>query len=544
MLKIFLAEDEFVVREGIKNNVDWAGHGYEFVGEASDGELAFPMIQRLKPDIVITDIKMPFMDGLELSRLIKKEFPWMEIIILSGYAEFEYAKEAISIGVAHYLTKPISGADLLKEIDDLAVRIEEKKQERNLREKYMHEMEEVSEEERRKLFAHMVTGDMSVTELLEQADALEMDITADRYNIMLLQMVSSHHTKAEYSGSVIEVYEKLTELVEKENALIFDRNLEGKAIILRAESDDELKKRQEELIEQIKEVLLRYAHITYYGGIGVPVGRLTELPMSYKKASFAYAHRYFTDVSEFRSCEEQEEERKSEDDFSISSVDPKEVDRSRLTEFLRKGQRGEIEYFIGGFAENIGENALRSNMFRQYLIMDAYFAVCTFVEEIGGDRQKIEAYDFATNDMKDMDAVLDYLKRIIYEALEIRDNSVNNRYVTVIDEVKRYIDENFADEELSLNKLASHVNFSPNHLSMIFSAQTGVTFIKYLTDYRMNKAKEMLRCTSLRSVDISMEVGYKDPHYFSYLFKKTQGMTPTRYRNGRDEEGNAEVDEE
>ena len=104
MLKIFLVEDEFVVREGIKNNVDWEAHGYDFCGEASDGELAYSMIQKEKPDIVITDIRMPFMDGLTLSKLIKKEMPWIEIIILTGHAEFEYAKEGIKIGVAQYLS--------------------------------------------------------------------------------------------------------------------------------------------------------------------------------------------------------------------------------------------------------------------------------------------------------------------------------------------------------------------------------------------------------------------------------------------------------
>ena len=97
MLKVFLVEDEFVIREGIKNNIDWKAHGYEFCGEAGDGELAYPMIQKLRPDIVITDIRMPFMDGLELSRLIRKELPDTEIIILSGYQEFEYAKEAIKL---------------------------------------------------------------------------------------------------------------------------------------------------------------------------------------------------------------------------------------------------------------------------------------------------------------------------------------------------------------------------------------------------------------------------------------------------------------
>ena len=129
MLKVFLVEDEFVIREGIKNNIDWASHGYEFCGEAGDGEVAYPMIQKCKPDIVITDIRMPFMDGLELSKLIKKEMPWIEIIILTGFEEFAYAKEAIKLGVAQYLSKPISGDELLQELGQLAEKIQEKKRE-------------------------------------------------------------------------------------------------------------------------------------------------------------------------------------------------------------------------------------------------------------------------------------------------------------------------------------------------------------------------------------------------------------------------------
>ncbi|QHQ63184.1 response regulator [Anaerocolumna sedimenticola] len=120
MIKIFLVEDEVVVREGIKNNINWLENGFLFCGEASDGELAYPLIQKAKPDIVITDIRMPFMDGLELSRLIKKEMPKVKIIILSGYGEFEYAKEAINIGITEYLLKPINGASLLSSVKGIA----------------------------------------------------------------------------------------------------------------------------------------------------------------------------------------------------------------------------------------------------------------------------------------------------------------------------------------------------------------------------------------------------------------------------------------
>ena len=100
MVKVYLVEDEIIIRQSIKNSIDWEKEGYEFVGDASDGELALPVILKEKPDILITDIRMPFMDGLELSRMVKAELPDIKIVILSGYDDFEYAKQAIKIGVA------------------------------------------------------------------------------------------------------------------------------------------------------------------------------------------------------------------------------------------------------------------------------------------------------------------------------------------------------------------------------------------------------------------------------------------------------------
>ena len=107
MVKVFLVEDEAIIRHGIRDNIDWASHGFEFAGEAGDGEYAYPLILKAQPDILVTDIKMPFMDGLELSRLVKKTLPRTRIIVLSGYNEFEYAKEAIKIGISDYLLKPV-----------------------------------------------------------------------------------------------------------------------------------------------------------------------------------------------------------------------------------------------------------------------------------------------------------------------------------------------------------------------------------------------------------------------------------------------------
>lgn len=537
MLKVFLVEDEFVMREGIKNNIDWNSHGYEFCGEASDGELAFPMIQKLNPDIVITDIKMPFMDGLELSRLIKKELPFTEIIILSGYEEFEYAKEAIKIGVSQYLTKPINGEELLREVDLLAEKISEKRKEREIREKYVREMEENFLGERKNLFQYLVTGSKSMSELLEISDKLNIDLSAIWYRVALVKIQSMNHARDEYSNSLVQIEQKLKAIDADRGLLVFDRNLEGQALIFKADSREELDKIQKDYLGKMRDLLGDYTQIRYFVGIGMPVNRLSELPSSFEQASHAFAHRYLVKESCIWNYEEMEQNIYHDEEFNISNVNPKQLDRSKLREFLKFGDREEVIYFVEEYFKDLGPNAMKSNMFRQYIILDAYFCVVDFLDSLQFQKDELEPLDVTSGILQSEETAIKYVIRIIEKALELREKTASNRYGGIVDEVKKYIDKNYADEDLSLNVLASHVNFSPNHLSMVFSQQTGKTFIKYLTDFRMSKAKELLRCTGKRSSEISLEVGYKDPHYFSYLFKKTQGMTPTQYRGGKSQEG-------
>ncbi|MBQ8547074.1 MAG: response regulator [Lachnospiraceae bacterium] len=538
MIKVFLVEDEFVVREGIKKTIDWEAHGYEFCGEAGDGELAYPLIQKLKPDIVITDIKMPFMDGLALSKLIKKEMPWIEIMILSGFEEFEYAKEGIKLGIAQYLTKPINGTDLLREIDAVAEKIREKARERAIREKYIKEMKEGYAKERKDLFHDLVTGSKSMAELLEHAGKLEIDLSAIWYNILLFKMQPVKQGHDEYSNRLIEIEKQIAELAESRELLLFQRELEGVAFLFRADSEEELKEKQKDLINELEHLLADDKEIRYFGGVGVAVNRMSELPLCFEKASHVFAHRYFVKESVVLQPEEAEDSLAvPREDFSLSEVNPKHMDRSKIRDFLKMGQKEEVIYFVEEFFKAMGSGALSSTIFRQYVIMDVYFCVTEFLEELQIPRDKIDVPDVSAESMQSEKSMVAYVVEIMKSALELRENAASNRYRNVLDEVIGYIEKHYAEEELSLNVLASHVNFSPNHLSMIFSQQTGKSFIKYLTEYRMQKAKELLRCTGKRSSEISVEVGYKDAHYFSYLFKKTQGMTPTQYRGGKNAEG-------
>ncbi len=136
MIKVFLVEDETIIRQGIRNNIDWKAHGLELVGEAEDGEYAYPMILKSRPDILLTDVKMPFMDGLELSHLVRKELPGTKIIILSGYDDFAYAKEAIKIGISEYLLKPVTPSALIDALKKAAEGIQEEREHSRLLERY------------------------------------------------------------------------------------------------------------------------------------------------------------------------------------------------------------------------------------------------------------------------------------------------------------------------------------------------------------------------------------------------------------------------
>ena len=533
MLKVFLVEDEYVVREGIKNNIDWKGHGYDFCGEAGDGEVAYSMIQKLKPDIVITDIKMPFMDGITLSRMIKSEFPWIEIIILTGYEDFQFAREAIKIGVSCYLLKPVNGENLIKEVDAISEKIREKKSEREAAQRYEEEMRERTELDKREFFNTLVQGGKSTSELISEAKALSIDISALRYNIMLLKIWSDKHDIGEYSNSVVRVEEAVRNIAEENSALFFDFKVEGTALLFKGDDDNDIKKKTDRAIGAMKELFSAYKHIRYFGAVGQPVGRVSEIHTSFDWASRAFAHLYLTSENGF--LVGSKEGLRPENNVDIlSEIDPKHIDRRLMKRFLRAGEESEITFFLEEYLNNIGDHALRSKMLRQYIAMDVYFCIADFAEnELGLAREEMEEkFPFPGNEvLSDEEMTHDYLSEILALALSLREDHTLGRYHDVIKDAIAYINEHYSDEELSLNTLAAQVNFSPNHLSSIFKQETGQPFIKYLTDYRMNMAKELLSRTSKKSNEIGILVGYKDPHYFSYLFKKTQGVTPTQYRN-------------
>lgn len=537
MLKVFLAEDEIVMREGIKNNIPWEEEGFDFVGEASDGELAYPMIRKLKPDIVITDIRMPFMDGLELSRLIKKDCPDISIIILSGYDEFEYAKEAIKIGVTEYLVKPISSAKLLEAVKEVGEQIEKENEKRKYLEQFKNEMKEMERHEKEKFLHEILSARTSMTELLEKGAKLNIHLAAGVYNIILFMLRKAEDTEGGYSEELAAAECAMLELAEQEPDLYaFSRGVDGVRFLLLGEDEAQLAGKREDFLNTLTQRMESYKEVQYFGGVGSTVNRLRELQESYESASRAFSFRYMLPYSRIIYADKLEEIKVNDKDAEINlkELDFGKIDRRILKNFLTKGLLEEVPHFIEDYFSSIGNSNIESILFRQYITSDMYFCTAAFVEELGCDSEStIETcggFKAVSEVLSSVAETKEYLKRLIGEAMLLREKVSVKKYGGIIDDAKHYIEENFDSEDISLNSVAAHVNISASHFSSIFSQEEGRTFIEYLTALRMNKAKELLMCSSLKSSEIGYSVGYKDPHYFSYLFKKTQNCTPREYR--------------
>lgn len=534
-IKVFLVEDEIVVREGIKKNINWQQEGFEFAGEASDGELAYPLIQSAKPDILITDIKMPFMDGLELSRLVKKELPDIKILVLSGYNEFEYAKEAINIGITEYLVKPISGAKLLETVKKVAITIEEERQQRQFLLAYQKEQAESEQLARQRMFGNLVSGKYPVSTLLGEGREIGMDLAATQYNILLFQVFTGEEAE-NYSDELNQLTVRLEELVQDmQRVIMIDRGVEGFAFLIKGWEDNPIEEFLSGFLEKLEEAVKAYPRMEYFGGVGTVVERLSELKSCFEKASHAYAYRYIWDRNQIVTGETKEEKKMVDEELNLGALNVKNLERNAVERFLATGLKAEASDFVEEYFHSLGEQNIQSMLFRQYITMDAYITAAGAVEKLGYDSAVVveECGDFKS--MADVftttEQTASYLVHVLETAVKLRDAVSQKKYVQLLEDAKEYIRQNFQNEEISLNTVAASVNLSPNHFSTIFSQETGQTFVEYLTSVRMERAKELLRNSTMKTSDIAFEVGYRDAHYFSYLFKKTQECTPREYRS-------------
>ena len=538
MLKTFLVEDEVVVRETIKKMIPWEEYGFSLVGEAADGEMALPLIRKTKPDLLITDIKMPFMDGLTLAKIVKKDHPDTRIVILSGYDDFNYAKQAISIGVEDYLLKPITKKAFIERLEEIRKHYENEQVQKDYYEKFRREIQAYEKNASRDFFEALISGKMNIGEIYEYGEKLGIDIGAEAYNIIIFTLDTEETVLGTYDGPSAwenSVHEKIERyFMDQESAMLFRNTAFSYAVLIKGTADT-IRKNTQDQIERLCEILDQGEKSgKWFLASGEPAERLSSLSHCYRTASRTFARRYLFGGHVLRYEESQEDMISGNDDIKkLGQVDVNALDPAILKKFLSSGLKEETGEFVKGYFQAIGREPMESLVFRNYVVLNIRFSVLSFLKELNcelNDLEKEETEKVLSVTEKSTDKAIDYCEDLISRAIEKRDENTGNQSRGILKDALKYINEHYMDEEISLNVVAGSVNVSSNHFSALFSQNMGQTFSEKLTSLRMEKARELLRCTGLRSSEIAGRVGYKDAHYFSYIFKKTQGMTPSEYR--------------
>ena len=534
MVKLFLAEDEIAMREGIKRNIPWEDIGVEFCGEGGDGELAWPVILEQKPDIVITDIKMPFMDGLQLAGLIRRELPDTRIVILSGYSEFEYAQEALRIGVTEYLLKPITPKKLREVIEKLASSVEEEKQKKEERIDWLaEERREKSEHDRRRLFKMLISGGMSSHSILEQADEMGLKIGAPYYGLLLLYVIPEENNRDQEMTD--EMFAEIAQ--EALGYYVFEHSMDSVAVLLAGKTSDEITGLTGCIRDKAASFLEGTGQLHYFISSGRVVSHLSQIHEVYHEVYRAASGRFFlppdrvvTSDMPFHKLLSNDNPRPIDTDEALQKGNL----RSIWENFMRTGTLQEAGDFVEDAFSSIGEANASSILFLNYLTMDCYFSMVRFLKDLGRDPQEVNA---SIGDINEVMGALSspedskmYLTRYLEEVIRQRDTSASSRNDQIIKNALSYIDNNFTDGSMSLQSTAAFAGLSPNRFSTLFSHEMGETFIEYLIRKRIERACELLMTTDMKSFEVAYASGYNDPHYFSATFKKLKGMSPMEYR--------------
>ena len=516
MYSVFAVDDESLVLEGIRSKIDWEGNGFVFAGEATDGEIALSMLQELKPDILITDIKMPFMDGLQLAEAIKRTQPWIKIIILSGHDEFDYAKKAISIGIEDYLLKPFTPDELLTSLNKTAAQIDKERKQLSDISRLREELKSNETLVKKEFLNNLVHGSADTNTIMQKSSELGISRIVSRTD-----NIQSQQEACSLLNSYSAAWEQAVSFFHHSNHLV---------CIFKGSSEKELEDTIFHAAETIGHIATKNDDCAVLTAIGKTVEHLSQLNISYEDAK----HILELGINSEKSMENQNRIISSDDlqSSSLDLLDFKENDP--LVDRLKYASQNDISAIIDESMTLIRNNPGQFKVFASYLLVDLIFAVSKLVEKLGGDIKELNPEilqrSFIDSAVSDEQRFMETLKQVLTFALNFRDSKMTGKYGDVILKAKHFIEENYADQNTTLSSVAEAVCLSPNHFSTIFSQECKTTFIEYLTNVRMENAKRLIRETDMKGYDIAYECGFSDPHYFSYIFKKNTGLSPREYK--------------
>ena len=527
MYSLIIAEDEALVREVLVNADYWKLCGITRIFEARNGAEACRLMQSESVDFILTDIRMPVMDGLELLFHVKETNPDIECVMLTGFDDFEYVRTAMRLGASDYLLKPVKDEELMQLFLKLAGRRQEKRLEQYRRALELSEWKQSRQLLREQFLADWFSGRKTDPEWIERKrNELDIVWNADDYVVMLLEADRSCGLAERYSRRDLELLHygirNIAEEVLSEGFGQFYIFPDDERLVIWREAADEAE--MEERLKRIRRSVKQYLKITVTIGISKRHTAVSDVYQAYLEAMNSLKMKWYlgSDRTFFFDRLPQEEGRPF---FHREFQD-------RLHHAVAMGDEEQLQSHVAGlFAEvrskKISALQIEHMMLAVMQIVQEHMEPAEFDAQFGNSPEK---WLDRARSLDTIDEIETFVASCFRQAMEASRQRRKHKKSKLISDVLQYLDEHYK-EDISLQQLADRFFVNASYLSRLFKEEVGHIFTKHVMRLRVEKAQHLLKTTHLKIYEVSEAVGYSDVKYFNKIFKDFTGLTPAEYRN-------------
>ncbi|MDS0524241.1 response regulator [Clostridium sp. SHJSY1] len=538
MYKLLLVDDEDEVREGIVKKIEWEKYGFELIGEARNGREALEIAEKDMPDIVITDIKMPFMDGITLSQELRKSIPTVRIVILTGFDEFEYAQKAVNLKVTEYVLKPISSEDLINILLKLKTQLDDeiaKKEDIDLLKTHYIKSLPILKE---KFFSSLISSRLKKDEIYDKCKNYGINLEGALFAAVVISidddiLTKDHRYKfgeeEEFKiYAVLNIVTEIGDIYDIHNIFIHNDRI----VLIISDSEEKSEILSTEILsilEEIRQSVEKYLKLEVTIGLGTMEKDISMISDSWENAIAALDYRLILGSNRIIWIEDIEPNSKDKIIFDKSM-------EHELESSIKVGTEIEVTETIDRMFNKLIDTRASYKDYQIYLL-EMLTAILKAAQSSNVDLTIIFGTDYnlfvELYKINDLKYVKKWFKEISVKIMNhIMDERKDNCEYLVA-KAKEYIHKNYNDSEININGICSYLHISQTYFSLLFKKETRMTFTNYLTLVRMNEAKKLLRTTTMKTFQVAQEIGYSESNYFSYCFKRHFGISPSEYRNSK-----------
>ncbi len=530
MYKAVLVDDEALIRDAISKTIPWNTFGFELAATCQNARQVVQLLNEQPLDLVITDICMPFMDGLELAKYIYENHPQVMVIIISGYDDFDYAKQAVRYKVQDYLLKPITAAEFSQILEKVRTLLDQRAQEQEYLSKMKHTYDENLPTLKNRFLAGLIApSPMAADYISDKLEEFQTELKGPYYLCAILDPIPAAENISSPSFeslTAFSVYSTARDIIYATRAgEVFQDPSNQTILYFSAPTKEQVFTTAKDSCLEIHRLVTTLLDIQLNITIGKPVYTLHKLPLSYQSACSLLENFFLMGSNQILVYSDFSRE------LPGSTINRSEW-ISKILNFIKANKIQELDFLLEQFVQTLRKNQLSKQKVILY-IQSVVLSIMNFLDNtifysdlLFEEEQKLFDHISEMEQLSEMGLALTRFCHTVAEAIHSRHEDYNQKQARL---ALDYIEQNYSQSSLSLPDVCGHLSMSTSRFSTIFKNSTGETFIEALTRIRMEHAKDLMAHTSLKAYQIAAQVGYTDPHYFSIAFKKHTKMTPTEY---------------